>query len=69
MSTNAPLMDAPARISATKKIMSPAIAGGLALNSPANDPAENAFARENNRVAGFGPGMACALIGNASRRG
>ena len=61
--------DAPARISATKKIMSPSVKGGLQLNAPHNDPTENAFTRENNRLAGFGPGMASALIGNAGRRG
>lgn len=49
--------------------MSSAIPGGLALNSPQNDPTENAFRREHNRVAGFGPGMAGALIGNPHRRG
>ena len=43
--------------------------GGLALNSPRNEPTENAFARENARVTGFGAGMASALIGNAGRRG
>ena len=43
--------------------------GGFALNSPQNDPTANAFARENNRVTGFGAGMGSALIGNAGRRG
>lgn len=62
-------IESPARISATKKVPSAAFKGGLALNSPHNDPVENAFSREGNRVAGFGPGMASALIGNASRRG
>ena len=33
------------------------------------DPTENAFHREHSRLAGFGPGMANALIGNAGRRG
>ena len=49
--------------------MSSAIAGGFSLNSPMTDPTQNAFNRENNRVAGFGPGMGGALIGNAGRRG
>ena len=49
--------------------MSSAVAGGFSLNSPMNDPTQNAFNRENNRVAGFGPGMGGALIGNAGRRG
>lgn len=62
-------IESPSRISATKKLMSPAIPGGISLNSPCNDPAENAFTRENNRLAGFGPGMASAIIGNSSRRG
>ena len=52
-----------------KKIISAAIPGGLAINAPENNKVENAFNRELNRVAGFGPGMASALIGNASRRG
>ena len=39
------------------------------MNAMMNDPTENAFTREHNRVAGFGPGMANALIGNAGRRG
>ena len=59
----------PSRISASKKIPSACMPGGLALNSPSNDPTANAFSRENNRLAGFGPGMASALIGNAGRRG
>ncbi len=62
-------IESPSRISATKKITSAAIPGGFCLNSPQNDPTENAFKREHNRVAGFGPGMASALIGNAHRRG
>lgn len=56
-------------MSAHKKITSACIPGGLALNSPLTDPTENAFAREHSRIAGFGPGMANALIGNAGRRG
>ena len=64
-----PTRASPARISAHKKLPSPSLAGGYALNSPQNDPTENALARENNRVAGFGPGMGAALIGNAARRG
>lgn len=59
----------PARIGADKKIISAAIPGGLAINAPENNKVENAFSREMNRVAGFGPGMASAIIGNASRRG
>ena len=59
----------PSRISAHKKVMSSAIPGGFNLNSPQNDRYENAIFRENNRANGFGPGMASALIGNASRRG
>jgi len=59
----------PERISAYAKIPSACIPGGLSLNSPVNDPHENALFRENNRVAGFGPGMAGTLIGNSSRRG
>ena len=39
------------------------------MNSSKADPTENAFNREHNRLAGFGPGMASALIGNAGRRG
>lgn len=31
--------------------------------------AERAFAREENSIVGFGPGMGGALIGNNSRRG
>ncbi len=62
-------IESPSRISATKKLMSPAIPGGFSLNSPCNDPAENALMRENNRVAGFGPGMASSIIGNSNRRG
>ena len=54
---------------AHKKIMSAAIPGGFAINAPENNRAENAFARENNRITGFGPGMGAAIIGNASRRG
>ena len=57
------------RVSAHKKVTSACIPGGLALNSPATDPTENAFSREHSRLAGFGPGMANALIGNAGRRG
>ena len=49
--------------------MSSAVPGGLALNAMHNDPVQNAFNRENNRVTGFGAGMASAIIGNASRRG
>ena len=63
------LCESPARISATKKIMSSAVPGGFSLNSPLNDPVANAFNRENNRVAGFGPGMGSSLIGNSTRRG
>ena len=62
-------LESPARISATKKLCSPAIAGGFSINSPQNDHTENAFNRESNRLAGFGPGMASALIGNANRKG
>lgn len=62
-------IDAPGRICDNKKVTSAAIPGGLKLNSPQNDPVQNAFNREHNRVAGFGPGMASAIIGNASRRG
>ena len=61
--------DSPSRISATKKIMSPCVPGGLSLNAAGNDPVENAFKREHNRVAGFGPGIGSAIIGNPSRRG
>ena len=61
--------DSPARISATKKVMSSCLPGGLVLNAVQNDPYANAINRENNRLAGFGPGMASALIGNASRKG
>ena len=59
----------PGRISAHTKLLSPSMPGGHSLNSPLNDPTQNAFIRENNRVAGFGAGMASALIGNAGRRG
>jgi len=62
-------LESPARISAAKKITSPALPGGLQLNAMHNDPTENAFKRENSRLAGFGPGMASALIGNPGRRG
>ena len=61
--------DSPSRISAHKKITSSALPGGLQLNAISNDPYENAIKRENNRVAGFGPGMASAIIGNSTRRG
>ena len=62
--------EAPARISATKKhCISPALPGGLQLNALHLEPTEVALKRENNRVAGFGPGMAGALIGNSNRRG
>jgi len=62
--------EAPARISATKKhCVSPALPGGLQLNALHLEPTEVAFKRENNRLAGFGPGMAGALIGNPNRRG
>ena len=61
--------DSPARVSAMKKIMSPAVAGGLKLHAIQNDPVENAFTRENNRLAGFGPSAAASIIGNPSRRG
>ena len=47
--------------------LSPAIPGGLALNSPQNNHATIGDFRDNNRVAGFGPGMASALIGNNNR--
>jgi len=60
---------APARVSATKKFASPAVAGGFQLNAAHTDPTENAFNREHNRLAGFGPGMGGTLIGNAGRRG
>ena len=59
----------PARISAHKKITSACIPGGLSLNSPQTDPTENAFSREHSRLAGFGPVVANAMIGNAGRRG
>ena len=55
---------APQFLGASKKLMSAAIPGGLAINAPENNRAENAFARENNRVTGFGPGMGAAIIGN-----
>ena len=52
------------RCGASKKVISGAIPGGLAINAPENNKAENAFARENNRITGFGPGMAASIIGN-----
>jgi len=55
---------APMRCGASKKVISGAIPGGLAINAPENNKAENAFARENNRITGFGPGMAASIIGN-----
>ena len=61
--------DSPSRISAHKKVTSAALPGGLQLNAIHNDPYENAIKRENNRVAGFGPGMGGAVIGNQTRRG
>lgn len=67
--SQSPTRASPARISAHNKLPSPSMPGGFALNSPSNDPTENALARENNRVAGFGPGMGAALIGNTARRG
>ena len=54
----------PQRVGADKKVISAAIPGGLAINAPENNRAENAFAREANRVTGFGAGMASAIIGN-----
>ena len=63
-------IQSPARISSTKKhCLSPALPGGLQLNAIHLEPTEVALKRENNRVAGFGPGMAGALIGNSNRRG
>ena len=67
--TQSVTFDSPSRISATKKIMSPAVAGGLQLYAIQNDHVENAFSRENNRLAGFGPSVAASIIGNPSRRG
>ena len=67
--TKSVTIDSPARISASKKFMSPGIPGGIRLNAIQNDPTENAFIREDNRLAGFGPGMAATLIGNPGRRG
>lgn len=66
---NASVCESPSRVASNKKVMSSAVPGGLALNAIHNDPVQNAFNRENNRVTGFGAGMASALIGNASRRG
>ena len=62
--------EAPARISMTKKHnVSPALPGGFHLNALHLEPTEVALKRENNRVAGFGPGMGGAIIGNSNRRG
>lgn len=62
-------MGSPQRVGLDKKLISAAIPGGLAINAPENNRAENAFARELNRVTGFGPGMGASIIGNQSRRG
>ena len=58
-------LESPLRIK--RGLDSPAVPGGLALNSPFNNHATIGDARENNRVTGFGPGMASALIGNNNR--
>ena len=63
-SNNTTQVGSPARVSLDKKVISAAIPGGLAINAPENNRAENAFAREANRVTGFGAGMASAIIGN-----
>lgn len=52
-----------------KDHLSPAGAIGLSFSSPKTDHAERGFAKENNRLNGFGPGMGGALIGNQSRVG
>ena len=46
---------------------SPAVPGGFQINAPGNDHATIGDTRDNNRVTGFGPGMASALIGHNNR--
>ena len=41
----------------------------MPLNSPLNDHAAIGFARDNNRVAGFGPGAGAMCIGNNNWEG
>ena len=58
-------LDSPIRVK--RGLDSPAHPGGFQLNSPFNNHATIGDTRENNRVTGFGPGMASALIGNNNR--